>query len=316
MVELSVIIVSYNTADALRACLDSLTHSISALCISAEIIIVDNASTDGSLAAARQAAPDARLITNSANVGYARAANQGARAATGWALLFLNPDTIVNTVAIRECFRALKDQRVAAVAPVLLNTDGSLQRSWHSFPTLKRAILDVFLPVGAFGIIRRALMTAPPSDPEWIIGAFLMIRRDAFDTVGPFSERTFMYSEDMDWCHRARLAGFSIRLLRSCSITHHGGAAARRHYSGLERDIAAEAATDLWMGRSRVWELCRLATQELVLGTMISLLLPSGATKYRRALDRRRAARTYYWRVLNARVARKRRCLTTRSSSV
>jgi GT2 family glycosyltransferase len=299
---LSVVIVSYESAPELAACLTSLQAAVDEAQLALELVVVDNASTDRSVATVRELAPSATTIRNGANLGFARAVNQGLERTTGDLILLLNPDTVVNRSAIAACARRLDERAVGIVAPILVNDDGSRQRSWHEFPTLRRALIEALPPLAVLRAVRRR-MTGPPRSPEWVIGAFMMTRRDVLDRVGGLDEGSFMYGEDMEWCWRIRRAGFQVELLRDVRITHAGGRSAGRHYRPMDRHLAVENATLGWMRGSRMYAAVRwlAATQEGLAIRIISAIVPGARTHLRRAIDRRAAARSTYAAALTGR---------------
>lgn len=224
--DLSVVIVSWNTrADLERA----LAAVASAQCpLEIETIVVDNASTDGSASMVERKFPWVRRITNARNVGFAGANNQGLRAARGEFVLLLNPDTRVEPCAFStlvDFMRAHPD--AAACGPRLLNPDGSLQLSCRRFPRLitglfRKAPLGRLLPDNPFN--REYLMSEWDHDQvrevDWVSGAALCLRRSVANHVGPLDDGYFMYCEDVDWCYRARQAGYAIYYVPQAAITH------------------------------------------------------------------------------------------------
>ena len=297
--EVSVVIVSYETATELRECLASLATAAAAAAVTCQTIVVDNHSADGSVEVARAAEPDAVIVQNQENRGFAAAANQGLALATAGTILLLNPDTVVNAEALEACLAALEDPGVGIAAPILLNSEGTVQQSWHEFPTRWRALIDTVPPVAAARILgRRAL--GPPREPDWVIGAFLMTRRDVLDRIGMVSEATFMYGEDMELCLRARRNGYRIRLLPAARAVHLGGAAARKQFKGTERDHMVEQAALLAMQGSLVYAIGRWlsATEQGAALRILRRFAGHRASRFDRALARREAARAFYWRAI------------------
>lgn len=242
MVDLSVIIVSYNTRDQLLRCVDSVivsieraeaSHSLSrdARIISRgyEIIVVDNASQDGSAVALRRYFPEIRLIQNEFNRGFAAACNQAIEISQGRLLLFLNPDTYVLDSAILELMRFL-DQfpRAGMVTSKLLNADGSLQHSGFRFPTLWMTLLD-FFPLSRrltnSKLNGRYPLSAyqAPFEIDHPLGACMMVRREVVERVGPLSEDFFMYCEEIDWSFRIKRDGWRIYCQPQAELVHLGG---------------------------------------------------------------------------------------------
>lgn len=227
--DLSLIIVNYNTRELLRQCLRSLRHARISLTI--ETFVIDNASRDGSAEMVAQEFAEVKLMQNAANAGFAAANNQGLRRGRGEYLLLLNSDTEVRPGALEHCvafFRAHPDAGI--VGCKLLNADGSVQPSCESFLSLpllfyESFFLEKFFPHNrVFG--RRAMTyfdydRALPVD--YVKGAFLMIRRRAFEDIGLLDERFFFYAEEMDWCYRARAKGWEVYFTPEAEVLHYGG---------------------------------------------------------------------------------------------
>jgi N-acetylglucosaminyl-diphospho-decaprenol L-rhamnosyltransferase len=228
-VDLSVIIVNWNVLDLLRQCLLSLSSKEEGL--ATEVIVVDSASHDGSVEMVRREFPWVRVIASQKNLGYARGNNVGIAEACGRYLLILNPDTELVGGALRGMTRYLDEHpTVGALGPALRFPDGSLQSSRRRFPTLATAfcestLLHQWFPNNRFA--RRYYLDDRPSDVpqrvDWMVGAALMIRRQAWQHVGPLDEGFFMYFEETDWCHRCWAAGWEIHFLPTVEIIHHEG---------------------------------------------------------------------------------------------
>lgn len=228
---LSVIIVNWNGGEALLSCLASLFKSAAGADL--EVWLVDNHSTDGSAQKAMRAFPAVRLIQNEANLGFARAANQALSVATGDWFLLLNPDVELNPAAVAAMQRIMQaDPTIGMVGCPSLDHDGRLSPAHeHTYP-------------GARG--RAVLCRAETPEWEevaWTSGACLLARREMVQQVGLLDEQFFMYYEDVDWCYRARQAGWRVVTLRQHAIRHHLGGAARL----VPREVTAARAA-----RSRV----------------------------------------------------------------
>jgi hypothetical protein len=225
---LAIIVVSYNVRDLLRECLRGLAGQ--------RVIVVDNASTDGSAEMARTEFPHVSLITNSTNRGFAAACNQGIMASTDEFVLVLNPDTQVTGHALSILLGAMhSDPLVGACGPRILNTDGSLQPSCRRFPSLGRLALDELglgklFPRSRFFAAYRMTWWAHDErrEVEQLVGAALLLRRKALDEAGLFDERFFMYFEEVDLCYRLRQRGWKIVFVPEATATHHGGASAKQ----------------------------------------------------------------------------------------
>ena len=232
-VELSVIIVNWNTREHLAQCLRSLEHNVRMPALpTAEVLVVDNASTDGSVEMVQQQFPWARLIENSTNVGFARANNRAIQESQGRYVVLLNSDTEVHSGALETMIEFLEEHSmVAACGPRLLNADGSLQPSCHPVLTPGREFWRLmFLD----RIWRRATYAQHRWDPatprrvEVIKGACLLLRRKALDQVGLLDEQYFMYTEEMDLCYRMMQAGWELWWVPQAVVAHYGEASTRQ----------------------------------------------------------------------------------------
>jgi GT2 family glycosyltransferase len=236
--KIAVIVVNYNGGSWLEASLQSvLDPSVDAV---AEIIVVDNGSTDGSpvaLAALAQREPRIRYLANGANLGFA-AANNRALPLVGADceyLLFLNPDCSVEPGTIPRMIEAMRANPEAGMAGCLvLNPDGSEQRGCRRrIPTpanaLSRALwLDRFSPRRFAGFdLTGSPLPAAPTEVEAISGAFMFVRKSALDAVGPLDEGYFLHCEDLDWCMRFRRAGWKVLFVPDARATHVQGASSR-----------------------------------------------------------------------------------------
>ncbi|HVA24476.1 MAG TPA: glycosyltransferase family 2 protein [Chloroflexota bacterium] len=228
MLQLSVIVVNWNVRDLLRAGLRSVLGED----MDAEIIVVDNASHDGSAEMLRAEFPSIRLIANAGNAGFGAANNQALRESSGRYVLFLNPDAEVRPAAIQRLL-AFIDQRprAACVGPKLLNPDGSTQPSRRGFPGVATAFVESTVLQRYFGglkalsrFYRGGQPDDQPQQADWLVGACLLMRRSALDEVGFFDERFFMYSEEMDLCYRLRSAGYEVWYVPEAEVVHHEAA--------------------------------------------------------------------------------------------
>jgi N-acetylglucosaminyl-diphospho-decaprenol L-rhamnosyltransferase len=226
--EVAAVIINRNTKEFLRACLASIFEQEFEGGIS--IWVVDNGSTDGSQEMVLREFPGANLVWNDKNVGYARACNQGARNTHEPYLFFMNSDTVLTpgtTGELVDCFERCPDAGV--VGPRILNDDASLQYSCREFPSIKDAFLHAFL--GLFNAQNPASVRYKKTDWEhrqeievdWVSGCFMAVRRKTFKDLGGFDERYFMYVEDVDFCWRARQAGWTVRYLPTGDVFHHIG---------------------------------------------------------------------------------------------
>ncbi len=228
--DLSILIVSWNTRDLLAQCLASVYA-----CPPAgefEIIVVDNASADGSADMIRERFPLVRLLALERNAGFAGGNNLAINISRGHYLLFLNPDTVVVPGAIETLLNFMdKTPATGAAGSMLLNPDGTLQPSCYPAPTLGRELwrlfhFDIFYPLALYPMNRWP--TDLPRTVDTVQGASFIVRREVIDKVGAFDESFFMYSEEVDWCLRIRRAGWQIYWVPGSRVIHYGGQSTRQ----------------------------------------------------------------------------------------
>lgn len=227
--DLSVIIVSWNVRDLLRACLRSVRQDLSQSSRSGEIIVVDNASGDGTVEMVRVEFPDVRLIANRENAGFTRGNNQALAQSQGRYLFLLNPDTELHPGALCALAEyAQAHPRAGIIGPRLVYGDGSAQSSRRRFPTFATSLLESTKLQQWFPrnrVLTRYYMLDTSDDAtmpvDWINGSAMFVRREVYDQVGGFDEGFFMYSEELDWCYRARQVGWEIVYLPAAQVTHH-----------------------------------------------------------------------------------------------
>lgn len=223
--DLSVVISNYNTRDLLEGCLRSILGEIERSDLRAEVLAVDDASTDGSSEMVTARFPKVTLIRHMQNGGYARASNTGLRRAAGRAVLLLNSDTVVLPGALPAMLATLQRRKdLAAVGPVLLNPDGTLQRSCWRFP-LRSLIGNTFwlFKIGIWDDYGSWDASAD-KDVDCLSSAALMIRRAVLDDVGIFDENFWVYGVDIDWSLRAHAKGYRCRALAGAHVVHSGKA--------------------------------------------------------------------------------------------
>lgn len=225
---ISVLIVNWNTREDLKECLESLARQPASL----EVIVVDNASADGSADMVRREHPGVTLLAQRENLGYAAGNNLAAEAASGDALMFLNPDTVAPPAAPDALAAFLgKHPGAALVAPQLRGRDGRIQASVRGMPT-PAALLGAWLyldrlfprhpvwggyrlPAFDYGVTQRA---PQPMASAW------MVRREAWEDVGPFDTAFPLFFNDVDWCLRAESRGWEVWYDAETRIIHRGGA--------------------------------------------------------------------------------------------
>jgi len=226
--DLTVAIVNWNTRDLLHQCLESMYATMKG--IEVEVIVVDNASSDGSADMVRESYPQVRLIENTENVGFARANNQAYRLSRGTRILLLNPDTILHDGAVAQLMETMdRDESCAVVAPKLLWSDGRVQPSAGVFPTLLSELCDALYLNMLLGGRYSACFRLPKGDGvqmvDWASGACLLARRSALgDPDRVFDERYFMFSEETDLCKGLRGRGWGVCYDPRAVVTHLGSA--------------------------------------------------------------------------------------------
>jgi len=227
------VVVNYESGPALARCVSDL-----AACGLDTVIVVDNGSTDGSLAAGLAAAPGIEVVDPGVNLGYGTATNRGAAVSDSEFVLVCNPDLEVPAGAVETLADALdRDPGVALVGPLIRTPSGDRYPSARQFPSLidaaGHALLGIFAPDNRFtrSYQRSELDTTEGTtlDVDWVSGACFLVRRDAFERVGGFDESFFMYLEDVDLCWRLEQAGWRVAYVPAAEVTHLQGRSTDRH---------------------------------------------------------------------------------------
>lgn len=233
--DLSIIIVNWNTRELLAGCLAAIDRTVRAPgSLSIEVIVVDNASDDDSVAMVQAQFPWVRPLNNSENVGFAAANNRALREACGGVMCLLNPDTVAQPGVILKLWEIVRAHPSIGIAGAqLLNADGSHQMSvgvfpslWSELPMANRLLRTVHR---AFTVHTAAGETIVHS-VDWVSGAALMVRRDVIDTIGLLDETFWLYTEETDWCYRARRAGWDVVLAPDAHVFHMARAASRQRF--------------------------------------------------------------------------------------
>jgi N-acetylglucosaminyl-diphospho-decaprenol L-rhamnosyltransferase len=221
--ELGCVVVTYDALPWVERCLESAA--------SLDTVVVDNGSRDGTVALVRERFPSVRVV-ESENRGLAAGWNRGVAETRGEHVLILNADAwLVGDAAEQLVAAAARQPRAAVVGPRLLNTDGTLQRSVRGYPTLWRLATE-YLYLRKLAPRTRALNAFYAGDfahdeereVEWVMGSCMLVRRAAFEDVGPFDERYFLFSEEVDWMRRAADRGWSVVFTPAAECVHVGGA--------------------------------------------------------------------------------------------
>ncbi len=303
MVDLSIIIVSWNVADLLEACLDSIQAQAGSLRL--EIIVVDSASSDGTPARVRARYPHVTLLPQADNLGFTRSSNLGLAVASGRHFLLLNPDTEILPGALAEMVAYLDAHPdVGIVGPHTLNTDGTHQSTRRRFPTLATGLFEStwLQPFAPPGVLRRYYAADIPNDAvadvDWVQGSALMARRQVWEQIGDLDEGYVMYAEELDWCRRAKDAGWRVVYLGTARILHHGGRSAEQ--AGARKHILFQTSKLRYFRKHHG----RLVAHALRSFLLLSYLWQMGLESFKGLLGHkpslRRARVQTYWQVLRS----------------
>lgn len=309
MVDLSVIIVSWNVCDLLDKCLQSLRQARRSSQpgehreFSMECIVVDSASSDGSAQMIRAKHPEVLLLPQRENIGFTRGNNIGLKQARGDFLLLLNPDTEVSPGALGQMIEYMNGHpQVGILGPHTLNSDGSHQSTRRRFPTLLTGIFEsTWLAALAPPLVERnyRMLDAQDEDiiaADWVQGSALMLRRAVYDRIGGLDEGYVMYSEELDYCRRAKTAGWQIYYHGGAVITHHGGKSSEQ--AGASKQIHFQTSKLRYFRKHHGFAAYLILRATLLLQFSWQLCLESlkGALGHKRDLRARRARA--YWQVL------------------
>lgn len=224
---LTVVIINWNTREDLLVCLDSVGFVTKGFTV--ETIVVDNGSQDGSVNEVKKAFPLVHLIENERNLGFAKAANQGLQKASGRYVLLLNPDTQVKNGAIERLVSFMDAHSDVGVAGAqLLNADGSKQNSIANFPSLGTELLNKSLLRWLFPkkFPGKERNYSEPIEVDSVIGACMMVRREAIEQIGLLDEDYFLFLEETDWCYRMKKGGWKVYHVPQAEVYHFQGKSA------------------------------------------------------------------------------------------
>jgi N-acetylglucosaminyl-diphospho-decaprenol L-rhamnosyltransferase len=298
---ITVVVVSWNTRELLANCLEGLREDAQSGL--ADVWVVDNASDDGSPAMVRERFGWARLIEPASNLGFGAAVNRVAsQTSTPW-LVAANADVRPGPGALATLVAtASAGPRTGIVAPRLVQPDGTTQYSAHPFPTLRNALIfNLGLRRLMSGDLEQAVFPAgwdpdQPSSPDWVHGALLLIRRAAWDAVGGFDERQWLYAEDLDLCWRLRRAGWIVRYEPAARVEHAVSAATKTADWGPARELRAQRAAYSWLLEQLGPATARLVAAINIAGALARWIaataaFPLSPARYRarRAMYRRHA---------------------------
>lgn len=257
MLDLSVIIVSWNVRRYLADCLRSVFAELNHSNLKGEVWVIDNSSTDGTVEMIKDLFPEVRLIVNQSNPGFGAANNQGMQAADASEPRYhflLNPDTVVRSGAFGRMVDFMDENpNVGMTGARLVYGDGRFQHSAFEFPRIGQLLFDLFpVPARLYeskmnGRYPRKLYEpthkAFPIDHP--LGATMLVRRDVAQSTGGFDEIFFMYCEELDWCRRIHAAGWEIYTVPAAEIVHYGGESTAQ--------VPARSVVDLWESRAKFY---------------------------------------------------------------
>jgi GT2 family glycosyltransferase len=277
-IELSIIIVNYQTKKFLVSCLTSIYRTCQGLNI--EIIVIDNNSEDDSTKVIKESFPLVTLIENKINLGFAAASNQGLKLMKGSYALLLNPDTEVMNGTLLKMLEFMRgDQRVGILGCRITDRQGNTQVTGHPTPTpirefsydLFKLKLDKILPASMTLRYYDSMLKSShqPFTVGWVSGACLMIRKEVIQDIGLLDENLFMYFEDLDWCYRANRKGWKVMYHPSVSIFHYAGGCSRTDISVISSRIEYEYESKLYFAHKHFG---KTGIMIIKLGSLIELL--------------------------------------------
>ena len=304
LTDLSIIIVSWNVAELLRACLQSITQS-SLGQYTIEILVVDSASTDHSVQMVRDHFPQVKILPQNTNVGFSRCNNIGLLASIGRYIFLLNPDTEIVGNALAHMIAYMDaNPSVGILGPHTLNTDGTTQSTRRRFPTLALGFvestwLQKFAPKNMLAhYYATDVADDSVSDVDWVQGSALLTRRDVYTQIGGLDENYVMYSEEMDWCKRAKSAGWRVIYFGTADIVHHGGKSSEQVTS--RKHIHFQESKLRYFRKFHGWLPAQALRLFLLLSYLWQIVLESlkSALGHKRSIRRERILA--YWQVLRS----------------
>ena len=285
--DLSIVIVSWNTRELLRGCLASLPAATGGL--ETEVIVVDNASADGSAEMVVSEFPHVRLMDAGGNLGFARANNLALPHTMGRCVLLLNPDTVCPPDSLGRLYRFVNTRpNTAAAGPRLVDGEGRPTITWGVFPRARDHWLGFLDPRRLWlrGPLARRVSVIPARTDrsrtvDYVLGACFMIPRTALETVGPLDDRYFLYFEETDWCWRARREGLDVWYCAETEVAHLEGQAAARAGGFAQRQFQKSYRQFVAKnyGRRRLWTFRLAQFCEYGLKALLRRLAPGAGNR-------------------------------------
>ena len=245
----SVVIVSYNTREILRNCLEALFENSRE--VDMEVFVVDNNSADDSSAMVQHDFPSIHLIANNQNLGFAAANNQAFALASGQYIILLNPDAYIRHASIKHCIAFMEQTPQCGLAGgKIISPEGRLEPSARRFPSALSKLLTLSGLSGKFPlspILNRhefgGFAHDHPQEVDWVPGTFTIIRKTMLDAIGAFDERFYIYYEETDLCLRAKKAGWKVFFIHDAEVMHIGGACSKTRKDKTFDNKAAQVLT-------------------------------------------------------------------------
>jgi GT2 family glycosyltransferase len=282
VVDLSIIVLSWNTRELTAACLEAIVRATELLAASRtplarsiETILVDNGSSDGTVDLVRARFPGVEVIALPGNLGFAAGNNVGLRRARGRFALLLNSDTKIDPHTLEYTMSFLQEHPEVGVAGVqLMHPDGRLQNSIHNFPSLVTELVPKWLLEIAWPerFPSKRFRHKGPVDVEAVLGACLFVRREAWERVGLLPEEYFLFLEETDWCWSMREAGFRVVHLPNARLVHHSGASSKKKIPAATR-IEYHRALYRFLGKRRGALQARLVIALRALRALVAVLV-------------------------------------------
>jgi GT2 family glycosyltransferase len=301
--DLSIIVVSWNVCDLLAACLDSIIKTTWDK-LELEIIVVDSASSDNTLPMLRERFPQVKLLTQSENLGYTRCNNIGLKAASGRHLMLLNPDTEVIGNALVTMVNFLDaNPHIGIIGPHTLNADGTTQSTRRRFPTpyilfFESTWLQPYAPKSLLDsyYIANGASDGDIIEIDWVQGSVLMARRAVYEQIGGLDEGYVMYSEEVDWCKRAKNAGWGVVYVGTAQIIHYGGKSSEQVV--VRSHIYFQKSKLRYTRKYYGWLMAELLREFLLLNYTWQFGLESAKWLVGHKRDLRRERIGAYWQVI------------------